>query len=153
MKKEEAVRKLIHIAEAEAGYLEKQSNSCLDDKTANTGNGNYTKYWRDIKPEYQGQPWCAAFVSWCFMRAFGLEKAKKLLRQWPYVYCPDLGNLFDKQDTPRPGDIVIFFRNGVFVHTGIVEEAEGEYFETVEGNTPGASGVIETFPTYFFRKN
>ena len=108
MKKEEAVRKLIHIAEAEAGYLEKQSNSCLDDKTANAGNGNYTKYWRDIKPEYQGQPWCAAFVSWCFMQAFGLEKTKKLLRQWPYVYCPDLGNLFDKQDTPMPGDIVIF---------------------------------------------
>ena len=54
-----AIDKLIQIANAEVGYLEKSSNSQLDSKTANAGTANYTKYWRDIKPEYQGQPWCA----------------------------------------------------------------------------------------------
>ena len=39
-----AVDKLLSIALAEEGYCEKKSNSNLDDKTANAGNGNYTKY-------------------------------------------------------------------------------------------------------------
>lgn len=79
-----AIDKLIQIAKNETGYLEKASNSQLDSKTANVGENNYTKYWRDIKPDYQRQPWCAAFVSWCFMKAFGLDTAKKLLKHWPY---------------------------------------------------------------------
>ena len=66
-----AIDKLISIAENEVGYLEKKSNSQLDSKTANAGSANYTKYWRDIMPDYQGQPWCACFVTWCFVKAFG----------------------------------------------------------------------------------
>ena len=50
-----AIDKLIRIAKNEIGYLEKASNSQLDSKTANAGENNYTKYWRDIKPDYQGQ--------------------------------------------------------------------------------------------------
>ena len=109
MSKTDAINKLILIAKNEIGYLEKKNNSQLDSKTANAGSNNYTKYWRDIKPSYQGQPWCAAFVSWCFMEAFGQEKAEKLLKHWPYVYCPTLGNLFTRNANPRIGDIVIFY--------------------------------------------
>lgn len=137
-----AINKLIQIAKNEIGYLEKASNSQLDSKTANAGENNYTKYWRDIKPSYQGQPWCAVFVSWCFMEAFGQEKAKKLLKHWPYVYCPTLGNLFTKNANPKIGDIVIFYRNGAFTHTGIVTAVIGDMFYTIEGNTSGASGII-----------
>ena len=36
-------QKVISIALAEVGYLEKASNADLDDKTANAGNKNYTK--------------------------------------------------------------------------------------------------------------
>lgn len=137
-----AINKLIQIAKNEIGYLEKASNSQLDSKTANAGENNYTKYWRDIKPDYQGQPWCAGFVSWCFMKAFGREKAKELLKHWPYVYCPTLGNLFTKNANPKIGDIVIFYRNGTFTHTGIVTAVVGDMFYTIEGNTSGASGII-----------
>lgn len=137
-----AIDKLIQIAKNEVGYLEKASNSQLDSKTANAGSNNYTKYWRDVKPSYQGQPWCAGFVSWCFMKAFGQEKAKKLLKHWPYVYCPTLGNLFTKNANPKIGDIVIFYRNGTFTHTGIVTAVIGDMFYTIEGNTSGASGII-----------
>ena len=42
-----AIDKLIQTADNEVGYLEKSSNSQLDDKTANAGMNNYTKYWRD----------------------------------------------------------------------------------------------------------
>ena len=39
---------VIDLAEQEVGYLEKASNANLDDKTANAGSGNYTKYARDL---------------------------------------------------------------------------------------------------------
>ena len=42
------VQKVISIAKAEVGYLEKKSNSKLDNKTANAGKANYTKYWREL---------------------------------------------------------------------------------------------------------
>lgn len=137
-----AIDKLIQIVKNEIGYLEKASNSQLDSKTANAGENNYTKYWRDIKPDYQGQPWCAAFVSWCMMKAFGLDAAKKLLKHWPYVYCPTMADLFTLNSNPKVGDIVIFYRNGVFAHTGIVIKVSGDRFWTVEGNTSGGSTII-----------
>jgi len=137
-----AIDKLIQIAKNEIGYLEKTSNSQLDSKTANAGENNYTKYWRDIKPDYQGQPWCAAFVSWCMMKTFGLDTAKKLLKHWPYVYCPTMANLFTLNSNPKVGDIVIFYRNGTFTHTGIVIKVSGDRFWTVEGNTSGGSTII-----------
>ena len=139
---EKAINTIIKVAEAEIDYLEKASNSQLDSKTANAGQNNYTKYWRDVYPSYQGQPWCACFVSWIFMKAFGLETAKKLLKHWPYVYCPTLGSLFTKYANPEVGDIVIFYRNGTFAHTGIVVKVSGDYFETIEGNTSGGSTII-----------
>lgn len=137
-----AIKKVILIAKNEIGYLEKKSNSQLDSKTANAGSNNYTKYWRDIKPSYQGQPWCACFVSWCFMKAFGLNKAKKLLKHWPYVYCPTMSGLFTLNANPKVGDIVIFKHNGTFTHTGLVTAVVGDRFYTIEGNTSGASGII-----------
>lgn len=113
MNKEKAIDALIACAENEVGYLEKKSNSQLDDKTANAGYNNYTKYWRDVYPQYQAQAWCAAFLSWCMMKTFGLDVAKKLLKHWPYVYCPTLGNLFTKYANPQRGDIVIFYRRHI----------------------------------------
>ena len=142
MTKSEAINVVLGIAEEEIGYLEKKNNSQLDSKTGNAGSANYTKYWRDIKPSYQGQPWCAAFISWCFMKAFGLDNAKKLLKHWPYVYCPTLGKLFTRNANPKIGDVVIFYHNGMFTHTGLVTAVIGDRFYTIEGNTSGASGII-----------
>jgi GH25 family lysozyme M1 (1,4-beta-N-acetylmuramidase) len=139
---QDAKNKVISIAKAELGYLEKKSNEQLDDKTANSGYNNYTKYWRDIKPGYQTEPWCAAFVSWVLMKAFGQSAATKLLKHWPYVYCPDLAARFTKYANPEVGDIVIFYRNGTFAHTGIVTKVSGDYFETVEGNTSSGSTIV-----------
>lgn len=142
MNKDKAIDALIATAQTEIGYMEKKSNSQLDDKTANAGYNNYTKYWRDVYPQYQAQAWCAAFVSWCMMKTFGLDVAKKLLKHWPCVYCPTLGNLFTKYANPQRGDIVIFYRNGTFAHTGLVTKVEGDKFYTIEGNTSGGSSIV-----------
>lgn len=142
MSKNKAIQKLISVAEAEVGYLEKRSNSNLDSKTANAGSNNYTKYWRDIYPAGQAQAWCAIFVNWCFERAFGKDSAKKLLKHYPYTYCPTMANLFKLHSNPQAGDIVIFKRGGSFVHTGLVVSVNGDYFQTIEGNTSGGSSII-----------
>ena len=138
----EAINKLIAIAKAEVGYLEKRNNASLNDKTANAGSNNYTKYWRDIMPSYQGQPWCACFVTWVFVQAFGQAMATKLLKHYPYVYCPTMPTLFTLNANPKIGDIVIFYNGGVFTHTGIVTGVNGDYFTTIEGNTSGGSTII-----------
>ena len=58
-----AIDKLIQTADNEVGYLEKSSNSQLDDKTANAGMNNYTKYWRDIKTNIKDSVVCGV----CYM--------------------------------------------------------------------------------------
>lgn len=140
--KEQAINAVIKVAQDEVGYLEKKSNAQLDSKTANAGYNNYTKYWRDIKPSYQTEPWCAIFISWIFMKAFGLAMAKKLLKHWPYVYCPAMKDYFKLNANPKVGDIVIFYRSGEFKHTGLVTKVKGDQFWTIEGNTSGASGIV-----------
>ena len=136
-------QKVLEVAKAEIGYLEKKSNSQLDSKTANAGYNNYTKYWRDVKPEWNGSYWCAVWVTWVFQTALGKERAKELLKHYPYVYCPTLAGLFTKYTTPQVGDIVIFWKNGAFAHTGIVIAVNGKQFTTIEGNTSGASSVVD----------
>lgn len=134
-------QKVINVALAEEGYLEKASNANLDSKTANAGNGNFTKYWRDVYQAFQGQAWCAVFVAWCFMKAFGLDIAKKMLKHWPFVYCPTLAGMTSNK-TPHVGDIVLFYRSGEYAHTGIVTGVTASQIQTIEGNTSGASGIV-----------
>lgn len=142
MTKEQAIEKVLKIAEAEVGYLEKKSNSNLNNKTANAGQNNYTKYWNDIAPSLQREPWCACFITWILVQAFGKDKAKRLLKHYPFVYCPTMANLFKLHSKPLVGDVVLFYRNGTFAHTGIVTGVNGDYFTTIEGNTSGGSKII-----------
>lgn len=145
------VRDLIEKAKTWTGYLEKKDNNNLDSFTENAGGNNFTCFARDYKihtgQNLQGQPWCAMYVSEIFVQMFGLEFAKKLLAGNLYHYCPTGANQFKKAgrwySKPEPGD-VIFFTNGTRAyHTGIVIEVTSSRVKTIEGNTSGASGVIE----------
>ena len=150
-----AADKLIAVAEAEIGYLEKKSNKDLDSKTGNAGSGNYTKYNRDLRAWAKvgslNAQWCQAFVDWCFIKAFGKEDAKKLI----YVftnYTPTGSNAFKKhgryikrgQGKPKRGDVIYFYSKskGRIGHVGIVYKVSGNTVYTVEGNTSGASSLV-----------
>lgn len=158
-----AVNKLLNLAAAEVGYLEKKSNADLDHKTANAGSANYTKYARDLdttKGFYngrkQGSSWCDVFVDWLFVMAFGVELALKLLCQtmggcgagvkYSAQYFMAKGQFYTSD--PHPGDQMFFVRRDKageitgWLHTGIVEKVVGNYVYTIEGNTSGASGVV-----------
>lgn len=138
-----AIDAVIATATAEVGYLEKKSNAKLDDKKANAGSKNYTKYWRDVKPDFQGESWCACFVSWCFMVTFGQDAAKKLLGNFPFVYCPTLAAKTSNKE-PKRGSVILFWRSAKnrYGHTGIVYDVDNTYVYTIEGNTSTGSEVI-----------
>lgn len=144
--------KVLAVAIAEIGYKEKASNSQLDDKSANSGANNYTKYARDFDQKYpnwyngkkNGYAWCDMFVDWCFLTAFGYAKALSLLCQ-PEKSC-GAGCTYSAQyyknkgqfhtSNPKPGD-QIFFGTSISncTHTGIVEKVDSSYVYTIEGNT------------------
>lgn len=140
---------VIKVAQAENGYLEKKSDSQLDDKTANAGSGNYTRYWKLMKPSYQGQPWCQCFCNFCFVRAFGEKEAKRLLcttGDWSY-YTPTSAQYFkDKKQwytsNPQPGDLIYFKNTTRIHHVGLVTKVSGGMVSTIEGNTSAGTQVI-----------
>lgn len=147
------VDKVIAIALAEVGYLEKKSNKNLDHKTKNAGSANYTKYGRDMHNLYPAvmdfpAAWCDCFVDWCFQMAYGVCNAKKLLCGNFDDYTIFSAQLYkDKKawytSNPKVGD-QIFFKNlrGTICHTGLVYKFDKNYVYTIEGNTSGASGVV-----------
>lgn len=150
--------KVISVALAEVGYLEKGSNSNLDSKTGNAGYKNYTKYSRDFDQNFptfyngkkSGAEWCDIFVDWCFVKAFGVEAALKLLGQpkkscgagcsWSAMYYQKIPSFYR---SPKVGDQIFFKdRNGSPCHTGLVYKVDNTYVYTIEGNTSNTSGVV-----------
>lgn len=146
--------KLIEIATAEIGYLEKASNSNLDSKTGNAGSGNWTKYASDLAKidgfyngNKNGYAWCDVFVDWCFVQAFGVDEAKKLLNHGQYgAGCTYSAQYFRNANrfyqSPKYGDVIFFGTNGNEYHTGIVYKVDDSNVYTIEGNTSGDTGVV-----------
>lgn len=145
----QTAKKLLEIALAEKGYLEKASNSQLDDKTANAGSNNYTKYARDLREagyyngNKNGYAWCDVFVDWCFFQLCGKDKAKAEAMtcqtgtlgagvKYSAQYYMNKGRYFESD--PQPGDQIFFYKDGVWTHTGIVKEVKDGNVYTIEGN-------------------
>ena len=150
------VSTLLKVAEAEIGYLEKASSANLDDKTANAGSANYTKYGRDmckITSVYGTHAaWCDCFVDWCFVKAFGQAEAERLLGGFSgYTptsagYFKNKGQWYGANTVPHVGDIIFFKNSTRICHTGIVikvvENESGGTVYTIEGNTSAGAEVI-----------
>lgn len=161
--------KLVQIALAEVGYLEKASNSNLQNKTANAGHNNYDKYAQDLADvkwfngNKNGYDWCTCFASWCYFKlANGNVKDGKNLCYQPQDsnmnYAAGCGyavkyyknNNAWTSNSPQPGYQIFFdwsYRKGEYGvdHTGIVQKVENGRVYTVEGNTysGGKEGVFE----------
>lgn len=138
-----SLSKVIEIALGELGEHENPPGS------------NRVKYWQDYDPAYQGQPWCVAFLWWCFREAgermafFGGGKTAS---------CSVLLRWYKEQGLTVPvsevqvGDIVLMnFHGGKDPeHCGLVVDysirvdpktGAPEFVVTVEGNTtPGLEG-------------
>lgn len=137
-----SLSKVIEIAWGELGVTESPAGS------------NRVKYWTDFDPAFQGQPWCAAFLWWCFREAgesaafFGGAKTAS---------CGTLLRWYREQGLTvpvsevQPGDIVILNFSGTkeTQHCGLVTEksniinlSTGMPYSiwTIEGNTSSSDG-------------
>lgn len=146
--------RVIEIAEAEVGYHEKDTPENLDQKTApNDGAGNWTKYGRDMDriPDFfngskNGYEWCAVFVCWAFVKAYGEAAARSLLclpKRSSAAGCTQAAGYFIDaghfRTDPAPGDQVFFGSSRADCdHTGLVEKVTAAYVYTVEGNAENA---------------
>ena len=130
------VESFVQAALNEEGYLEKASNSNLDDKTANPGSSNYTKYGKHFGNTGPGWPWCAQFVSWSADQAGIPEDAMKrsasVATIQSHFKSKDRFHTRSSGYTPKRGD-VITFGNGD--HVGIVTGIKDGQVKTIEGNT------------------
>lgn len=147
-------KEVIKVAEAEVGYLEKKSNYRLDEKTANAGNNNFTKYGRDLYEwtkkeagdtygvDYQ---WCDQFVDWCFVKAYGIKAARELLGGWS-AYTPTSAQYYKNMgrwsNTPQYGSQIFFHNAERICHTGLVYKVTDTMVYTIEGNTSDGVTVI-----------
>ena len=125
-----SAEKVIEIARGELGTTEWPAGS------------NKVKYWDKYDKSFQGQPWCVAFLWWCFSEAgermafFGGGKTAS---------CSTLLRWYREQgltvpvDQVQPGDIVLLNFNwkGTPDHCGLATSGieDGFYVQTIEGNT------------------
>lgn len=147
---------VIDLAISQIGYHEKATNAELDNPTANSGDGNWNKYSRDLDKlgnfyngRKNGYAWCDCFVDWCFITAYGRAAGQKLLCQpdnsagagcsFSAGYYRNKGQFHT--NNPQPGDQIFFGTGpGNVWHTGIVVEVTSSHVITVEGNTTDSVG-------------
>lgn len=148
---DEAIKLVLDLARSEIGYHEKASYAQLNDKTANSGGSNWTKYAEYLDSfagfyngPKNGYPWCDVFVDFLFVKTFGEELGRKMLFQpmkslgagclYSAQYYKDAGRWH--RTSPKPGDQIFFsYSSGEYSHTGIVEEVTADTVTTIEGNT------------------
>ena len=86
-------------------------------------------------------PWCAMFVTWCYVSG---AKSKAFVNKSRYAYVPYIvgdaragRNGLSVTRDPKPGDVVCFDweGNGVHDHVGLFKAGNAKSFTTIEGNT------------------
>lgn len=157
-----AYEKFIEWAKSWVGYLEKRDGDTryLWDKTANAGSNNYTCFAYELAQtnilngSKQSYPWCTTFyidgVYQCF-KHLGEAKVRAALYlperslAGGCIYAVNYYKAAGKfGSTPQLG-AQIFFNDssGEACHTGLVYGYDSTTVWTIEGNTSGASGVID----------
>lgn len=153
--------KAVKAAHSEVGYLEKKSNAQLEEKTANAGYNNWTKYPKKIyeaagkqgkkglvKEIDYGAAWCDCFCDYCMLAASDMDVADAagaLCGRFD-DYTPNSVSMYKRAgrwgSKPKLGAQVFFGSGGEPTHTGIVYAYGPTAVKTVEGNTSSASGVV-----------
>lgn len=116
------IEKIINIAKAEVGTKESPPNS------------NRQKYGEAYG--WNGVPWCAEFVWWCFQMGGFVWKFKTASCDEIYRQALYQNKWFTKDF--KVGDIVIFDFSGNKArnqHVGIIAEVKQNSIITIEGNT------------------
>ena len=133
------VQDVIRILKGEVGYLEKATNAQLDDKTANAGTGNWTKYARDL---WECEPWAMLQAcgdpqkvqdALCYTGPYGAGCGSAV------AYYRAAGRFTERAAAePQPGDQIFFGTASAVRHTGMVIAVTEQTVTTIEGNNGNA---------------
>lgn len=153
-----AIDRVLATARSEIGYIEKATNSQLEDKTANPGSNNWNKFAAFLdglgvvyNGAKNGYAWCDCFADYCYIYTLGLSIGMAMTYQpekglgagctYSMRYYKNAGAFFK---TPQRGDQIFFTNDGgdTSYHTGIVEKVTADRVYTIEGNTSSAAGVV-----------
>lgn len=124
-----AVKRVVEVAVGEIGVIEQPDGS-------NRGARVDVYTAPDL-----GIPWCAAFVSWCFLRGaddgspFGRILSALKMREWAVTN----NRLLGIAALPQPGDVFVLLRGDLHGHVGLVvgSTPDGRML-TIEGNAGNA---------------
>jgi len=134
----ELMEAALNAATIEIGTLEKPLGSNSGPKV--------DKYLSSVDCE-PGNPWCAAFVYWCFSEALStsgeknpLIKTAGVMDHWNKarrqgINCILTPNVIANTSLLRRGQIFIIATGSGKGHTGLVEDFERGKLITIEGNT------------------
>lgn len=127
---------LVEIAGAEVGVRE---------KTGNNDGPRVEEYLRRVGLK-KGQPWCAAFVSWVYQKA-GLPKPRT-------GWSPDMFPKYRLARSALPGNLlgIYFLEHHRIAHVGIIISRDGDWLNSVEGNT-NLAGSREGQGVYFKKRH
>lgn len=142
----QAQEKVIKIAQSQIGYK---------------STDKHTKYAKELDSygfiyngPKDGYDWCDVFADWCYIQAFGVEKAIEMIYQPKYgtgAGCTYSAQFYKNNNAwsnkPSLGAQIFFGSNGNEQHTGIVTGFDTANVYTVEGNTRGGGGQV-TANTY-----
>lgn len=125
---------VLHIARGEVGVHEVGGNN----------RGRRVEEYLACVGLPPGEPWCAAFVSWCLRQA-GVVGAPCTgdtwaLEAWALKHGVLYNETASEPEMPKRGDIFLLLGSDNRPrHTGLVDAVAGDYISTIEGNTGTAS--------------
>jgi hypothetical protein len=129
----------VKVALEEVGYEEKASNANLEDKHANRGQANYTKYGAWYKENCGGDHpayWCEQFVSWCaYMACKAHKEALKsgwveIAGRWQYL---EKGKPIKGQWLQVGGRWYVFDGSGNMIQGWFKSEEDWYYLNPTDG--------------------
>lgn len=119
--------------------------------TEKPAGSNRVPFWDDVRPSFQGEPWCAAFGVDAYLHQ-GID-FRRLFGDGNAFYCPTWRTMaikrgvwrnWDSGYAPQVGDIGLLGRGALpyhFVTAAPDLAASYSGYRSIEGNTsPGASG-------------
>ena len=131
---------LLRVASAEIGVREEPPGS-------NRGT-RVDEYLSRIAPSLLGEPWCMAFVYWCFDEAAralsrpcpapktaGVHSAWRAAQDMRGAHIVTTAQAVRDPSLVRPGMVFFIDTGGGRGHAGIVADVEGTGLVTIEGNT------------------
>jgi len=130
----------LEIAGSQIGVLERPRGS--------NGGPEVDAFMAAIDPSLQGQPWCMAFVFWCFKHAaqqanlpLEVPQTASVWRSWEMAQEQGVGKILSARearadpDRVKPGMVFYIDTGGRNGHTGFVKDVIDGKLVTIEGNT------------------